>query len=159
MLLQYGAQMGERSIILSIRRGGFPWLQDALLRVKVCSGINLFVVAGLALCMIALAGPCCQRVAPFLADLSGEDRFTALRQIENKLCMLFSRAGTRRFFTQHPELITDERLNFARFIAQYDHISDEKYLELSRVCEVDQQLDLVQTFFERYLQSDKSDWI
>ena len=82
-----------------------------------------------------------------------------LRQFKYKISTIYRRKGVIEWLSSHLELINLETLGLIKFIEENESVNDFQSLNISRVCEIPEDLHVYNCFNELYLRSEKSDWI
>ena len=82
-----------------------------------------------------------------------------LRQFKYKISTIYRRKGVIEWLSSHLELINLETLGLIKFIEENESVNDFQSLNISRVCEIPEDLKVYNCFNELYLNSEKSDWI
>ena len=109
--------------------------------------------------MMALKGAAAAHIHTYLSQVAAEERQTLAGLWKAKLEPLYKRESVRDWFSRNIELINDDTLRLADYLEEREDLDATAYLEISRVCEVPENLFQMQVFVDLYLSSDKAEWI
>ena len=114
----------------------------ALLAMRASNDMSSEQQLGLMMAMTAMGGACAQHIKVFIQDLTVEEKGKTLELYMGELAILFENVDACRWLSEHVDLIDDVSLRLTRYICHKNLENAYELLQLSRVTDVTESLDI-----------------
>ena len=109
--------------------------------------------------MTAMGGACAQHIKVFIQDLTAEEKSRTLELYMGELAIFFENTDACRWLSEHVDLIDDVTLRLTRYICRKGLENAYELLQLSRITDITESLDIFNSVAQQFMKSDKHDWV